>query len=162
MPELVLRPMMERDLPDIMEIERASFATPWSQQEMRGELLNEIAHYQVAEWEGQVVAYAGYWLIGDEAHITNVAVRSGCRRRGFGEKVVRSLMEEARGNGVHAMTLEVRAGNKSAQALYCKLGFEGVGLRPGYYEDNREDALIMWLRDLPGCLDACQTVPGGI
>lgn len=101
------------------------------------------------EFEGSIIGYGGMWTIMDEAHVTNVAVRSAYRGRGFGELLLRELQQKALTYGSTAMTLEVRVSNEIAQNLYRKLGFKPSGLRPKYYTDNQEDALIMWA-DLSG------------
>jgi hypothetical protein len=88
------------------------------------------------------------WVLLDEAHVTNIAVREAFRGRGLGERLFREMMAVARMQGAKRMTLEVRVSNERAQRLYRKLGFEPSGVRPGYYTDNGEDALIMWA-DLP-------------
>ena len=148
MAEVFLRKMTEKDLDRIMEIETLCFAAPWSLEEMWAECSNPMAHYLVLEEDGGVAAYGGYWLIVDEAHITNIAVHPDFRRRGFGEKLVRGLMEEAKAAGASSMTLEVRLSNDPARRLYEKCGFGLAGVRPGYYPDNREDACIYWAREL--------------
>jgi ribosomal-protein-alanine N-acetyltransferase len=100
----------------------------------------------VAENEGEIIGYGGMWLILDEAHITNVAVRVSSRGNGVGEKLVHFLIDEASKSGARSMTLEVREGNIAARSLYEKMGFFVEGIRPKYYQDNKEDALIMWKR----------------
>ncbi|MEC0264293.1 ribosomal protein S18-alanine N-acetyltransferase, partial [Paenibacillus anseongense] len=90
----------------------------------------------------------GMWLIMEEAHVTNIAVRDSYRGRKLGERLMRELMKTAAFLGAIRMTLEVRASNYVAQNLYEKVGFRSVGVRRGYYTDNREDAVIMWA-DLP-------------
>jgi len=148
MAEVILRSMTEADLDQIMAIENACFAAPWSYDEMWAECSNEMAHYLVAECEGRVAAYGGYWLIVDEAHITNIATSPDFRRRGIGEKLVRALMAQAKEQGAWAMTLEVRVSNTPARTLYEKCGFTLAGIRPGYYPDNGEDAGIYWAQQL--------------
>ena len=105
---------------------------------------NNIALYLVAEIAGQIVGYAGMWLIIDEGHITNVAVHPNFRRRHIGEAIVSVLLAEAQAEGITRQTLEVRVSNFAAQRLYEKFGFQACGIRKGYYEDNHEDAIIMW------------------
>jgi len=101
-----------------------------------------------------VLAYSGFWVFLDEAHISTIAVRPEYRRRGLGELLIVTMIEDARGLRCRHMTLEVRASNVGAQKLYQKFGFEFVGRRKGYYTDNWEDALLMTLHDLPS--RACQ------
>ncbi|ADL08621.1 ribosomal protein S18-alanine N-acetyltransferase [Thermosediminibacter oceani] len=137
--------MKLEDLDRVIEIEKLSFTNPWSRNAFAAELTdNHFSTYIVAKFNGSVVGYAGMWLVVDEAHVTNVAVLPEYRGRGIGELLMRSLMDIARGSGARRMTLEVRKSNYVAQNLYSKLGFEPMGIRPGYYSDNREDAVIMW------------------
>jgi ribosomal-protein-alanine N-acetyltransferase len=105
---------------------------------------NHFARYMVMEYDGDVIGYGGMWTIMDEAHVTNIAVRAGYRGQGLGEKLMTELQRTAVFFGAARMTLEVRVSNEIAQRLYRKLGFEPAGIRPGYYSDNQEDALIMW------------------
>ncbi|SHM30050.1 ribosomal-protein-alanine N-acetyltransferase [Caldanaerovirga acetigignens] len=133
------------DLDQVMEVEKLSFTNPWSKNSFFLELTtNELATYIVAKVDGRVVGYAGMWLIVGEAHVTNVAVHPGFRKKGIGELLMRSLITMARESGAKMMTLEVRKSNYIAQNLYTKLGFEPIGIRRGYYTDNNEDAVIMW------------------
>lgn len=145
----VIRAMVLEDVPAVAQIEKESFTLPWSAEAFRTELVhNRFARYSVLEQDGQIIGYCGMWVIADEAHVTNIAVREPFRGRGLGERLMRWLMEEARSLGARRMTLEVRVSNERAQRLYRKLGFVSCGVRPGYYTDNMEDALIMWA-DLP-------------
>ena len=146
---LVFRSMRLEDIPFVCEIEQEAFTTPWTEGAFRNELTNnQFAHYMIMDIEGEVAGYGGMWLIMEEAHVTNVAVRSAYRGRKLGERLLRELMRTAAFLGAIRMTLEVRASNYIAQNLYEKLGFRSVGVRSGYYTDNREDAIIMWA-DLP-------------
>jgi ribosomal-protein-alanine N-acetyltransferase len=95
-----------------------------------------------------IIGFAGLWLMAGEAHITNIAVRKKHRRQGIGELLLISLIELALELGAHLVTLEVRASNTTAQSLYAKYGFAEVGLRRGYYTDNREDGVLMTLEDI--------------
>lgn len=154
------------DLPFVDEIEQASFPTPWSLETFRRELQrNPRSFYWVARRTNQVedrsladtlplnlppilppiLAYGGYWLLGEEAHIMLLATHPQWRRRGLAEWLLTKMLEEMRGVGTHEVTLEVRAGNIAAQELYKKLGFEEVGRRKRYYRDNNEDALLLTL-----------------
>lgn len=151
-PRITVRPMGLEDLDQVLEVERSSFSTPWTKEAFYRELTqNRLACYLVALADGRVIAYAGTWLIMDEAHVTNVAVHPAFRGRKVGELIMRSLMLLARSRGALRMTLEVRKSNRVAQNLYRKLGFTIQGCRPQYYADNQEDALIMWA-DLNICL----------
>ena len=143
---LIFRQMTEEDIEQILEIEQASFATPWSREAFYNELYqNQFAVYLVLEEKGRVVGYCGVWIVVDEAHITNVALLPEFRGKGMGEAIMRQLMLVAKGKGAQTMTLEVRVSNDVARSLYRKLGFQEGGLRKNYYTDNQEDGLVMWV-----------------
>ncbi|EPZ44192.1 hypothetical protein N007_11755 [Alicyclobacillus acidoterrestris ATCC 49025] len=147
--DVVIRRMLLQDLDQVLQVERRAFTAPWSRAAFLGELVeNKLARYVVAELDGRVVGYGGLWLILDEGHVTNIAVDPDYRGRKLGDKLLRTLMSLCAANGGRKMTLEVRVSNTVAQNLYRKYGFERVGLRKGYYTDNKEDAIIMWV-DLP-------------
>ncbi|MCF8566356.1 ribosomal protein S18-alanine N-acetyltransferase [Alicyclobacillus tolerans] len=142
---LKIRKMTLSDLDGVLEVEHRSFTAPWSRQAFLRELVdNQFARYIVADDVSRVIGYAGVWLILDEGHVTNIAVDPDYRGQHLGELLLRSLMTICLARGIKRMTLEVRVSNHVAKALYEKLGFVGVGVRKGYYTDNREDALIMW------------------
>ncbi|MBM7583096.1 ribosomal-protein-alanine N-acetyltransferase [Caldicoprobacter guelmensis] len=143
--DYVVRPIKSDDVDAVWEIEKMCFSVPWSRQSFVLEVeKNKCARYVVAEQDGNVLGYAGMWLIVDEAHVTNIAVHPLFRRKGIGQALLKALMMEAYRMGIDKMTLEVRASNIAAQSLYKKLGFVEVGVRKGYYSDNDEDAVIMW------------------
>jgi ribosomal-protein-alanine N-acetyltransferase len=132
------------DLDAIYQIELASFSAPWPPNAYRSELeSNRLATYLVARLDGQIVAYGGMWLMVDEAHITTFAVHPGWRRQRIGERLLVAFLDLAIGRHAREATLEVRLSNIAARRLYEKYGFRPVGLRPRYYSDNGEDALIM-------------------
>ena len=132
------------DIPEVQAIERASFTAPWPPQAYRSELeTNRLAMYLVGRIDGKVVAYAGTWLMVDEAHITTFAVHPAWRRRRIGERLLLAVLDLSLERGAREATLEVRLSNLAARRLYEKYGFRPVGLRPHYYTDNGEDALIM-------------------
>jgi ribosomal-protein-alanine N-acetyltransferase len=140
------RMMTLADVEAVGELERLAFPTPWPQEAFVNELtVNRHAKYVVAEDAGRVIAYCGMWVIIDEAHITNIAVHPGYRGRKIGENLMRLMMNLAVTLGAERMTLEVRPSNTAARNLYNKLGFEEQGIRKGYYSDNNEDAIIMWV-----------------
>lgn len=160
-PPFVVDPMRVGDLPEVMEIERLSFSMPWSVRAFRYQIeQNEMAHYYVVRqrarprslWSrlaevGRPTApplgYVGFWLMLDEAHISNVAVHPSWRRRGLGELLLTYTVDRAAELGAAVVTLEVRVSNLSAQSLYRKYGLDFTGRRPHYYSDNGEDALVM-------------------
>jgi ribosomal-protein-alanine N-acetyltransferase len=145
-PPLALRiePMQLDDIDDVQRIERASFPVPWPEYALRQELLgNRLAHYLVVRAGHQIVAYAGVWMMVDEAHVTTFAVLPEWRRRGIGARLMLAVMELVKELGARVATLEVRYSNLAARMLYARFGFAPVGVRPRYYSDNGEDALIM-------------------
>lgn len=147
--------MTVADLPEVQAIEKASFTTPWPPQAYRSEIeTNRLASYLVVRCGGRVIGYAGVWLMVDEAHITTFAVHPRWRRRGVGEHLLLALLDVAIARGASEATLEVRLSNLPARRLYEKYGFRPVGLRPRYYTDDNEDALIMTTEPLAG--DAMQ------
>jgi ribosomal-protein-alanine N-acetyltransferase len=141
---VVIEPMRLDDLPAVHAIEQASFAAPWPPHAYRSELeSNRLAHYLVARAGDAIAAYGGMWLMVDEAHITTFAVHPGWRRQRVGERLLLAFLDIATDQGAHEATLEVRLSNLAARKLYEKYGFRPVGLRPRYYSDDHEDALIM-------------------
>ena len=150
-PVLLIRPMTVDDLASVQLIERASFTTPWPPQAYRQELeSNRLAAYLVGLIGGEVVAYGGIWLMVDEAHVTTFAVHPRYRRRRIGERLLLSLLDLSVDRHAREATLEVRLSNLAARRLYEKYGFRPVGIRPRYYSDNGEDALIMTTEPLAG------------
>jgi ribosomal-protein-alanine N-acetyltransferase len=144
-----LGPMVVDDLDAVQEIERRSFRTPWPAHAYRTELeTNRLAQYLVARAGGRVVGYGGIWLMADEAHVTTFAVDPDWRRRGIGERLLLALLDLAIARNAREATLEVRLSNLPARRLYEKYGFRPVGLRPRYYSDDNEDALIMTTEEL--------------
>ncbi len=139
--------MKESDLPEVMRIEREVFHPGWSELAFLNDLRNPSALYLVLRLDGKIVGYAGMWLIVDEVHITNVAVKPEYRGRGFAKRLILRLLHIARQRGMVRATLEVRISNTPAQKLYEKFGFRPVAVRKRYYNDG-EDALIMWLETL--------------
>jgi ribosomal-protein-alanine N-acetyltransferase len=136
--------MTVADLPAVHDIEHASFSTPWPDDAYRSEIeSNRLATYLVARDGDEVVGFAGIWLMVDEAHITTFAVHPDWRRRGIGERLLLTLLDVSVARHAREATLEVRLSNVAARRLYEKYGFRPVGLRPRYYTDNGEDALIM-------------------
>ena len=146
MAEPFIRAIREEDVRQIHEIETLCFAMPWSEES----ILHDVKENPVARWlvlddgSGRVMAYAGMWFVLDEAHVCNVAVHPDFRRMGYGRRILEALVDMAKANSMTLMTLEVRRSNLAAQALYHQCGFLDVGYRKRYYEDNKEDALIMY------------------
>ena len=148
---LLVEEMQRGDIAAVHEIERLSFSTPWPAYAFEQELAtNRLARYLVVRASGQVIAFAGLWLMADEAHITTFAVHPSWRRQGVAHRLMVSLVELSRQIGARRMTLEVRVSNQAAQSLYRRFGFVTVGRRPRYYTDDGEDALIMTTPELAG------------
>lgn len=148
-PDVRLRKMVLSDLPAVMAIEHQAFSNPWSTEMVRKELTQDWSTVLVVEestasgW--QLRAFAIFWLVADEVHVLNVATDGAVRRRGFGRQVMEAVLATGKTQKCRLATLEVRRSNEAAQALYNSLGFRAVGMRPSYYQDNREDAVIMIL-----------------
>jgi ribosomal-protein-alanine N-acetyltransferase len=147
------------DLEDVHRIEHASFSQPWPDEAYRSELVaNRLASYLVARAGGELVGFGGIWLMVDEAHVTTFAVAPTRRRRRVGESLLLALLDLAIARQAREATLEVRLSNVPARRLYEKFGFRPVGIRPRYYSDNHEDALIMTTEPLgsPGMRERLQ------
>jgi [ribosomal protein S18]-alanine N-acetyltransferase len=145
--DLAVRQAEEKDIKPMAEMDILCFSAPWSEDSFKKEIEeNHLAFYIVAEIDGRMVGYAGLWCIVDEGHITNVAVHPDFRRNGIGEALITVLLEHTIENGIVSHTLEVRESNIPAILLYSKFGFEPAGIRKNYYEDNGENAIIMWRR----------------
>lgn len=172
-----IRPMTADDIPQVVEIERASFPSMWPQTAYRRELQNKLARYTVLTeprepeedappsttvWSTLrrivgntpspahelLLGFIGAWMMPGEAHIVTVAVREDRRREGIGERLLIAVIEQAQEDGQEVVTLEVRQSNEAAQRLYEKYGFQRAGLRVRYYTDNNEDAVIMTTSDV--------------
>jgi [ribosomal protein S18]-alanine N-acetyltransferase len=141
------RYMKEEDIDQVLVVEHASFATPWSREAFYNEInTNRFATYIVLEEDQKIIGYCGVWIVVDEAHVTNVAILPDYRGRKLGQVMMSKLIEIAKDKGAKSMTLEVRVTNYPALALYRKFGFQNGGIRKNYYSDNQEDALVMWVR----------------
>lgn len=143
---VMIRPMLATDIPQALEIEEATYPSPWTVGIFNDELAGEGRTYLVAESGGLVVGYAGLLLVIPEAHVTSVTVAPNHRGGRVGTRLMLELAEAARTAGATSLTLEVRLSNRQAQALYQRLGMAPVGVRKQYYRD--EDALIMWVHDI--------------
>lgn len=135
-------------IPKILEIEQVTHTAPWSQRSFENELEHKYGIFLVGLVDGEVIGYGGVWILVDEAHITNIVVKSDLRGQGIGNRLMIELLARARSKGAVCATLEVRASNAAAIHLYQKLGFVQATLRKQYYPDNKEDAVVMMLNDL--------------
>ena len=139
------RALTEADIPAIEAIEATAFYDAWNENMLRNELDNALTTYVVMESEGKIIGYAGFWLVSGEAQVTRVAVLEELRGLGLGTRLTAALVNKAWELGAEAVTLEVRESNLAAQKAYLTCGFASEGIRPNYYEDNHENAVIMWL-----------------
>ena len=139
----------DEDLDGVLAVEEESFTNPWTKEMYAWELQNRaVCHIFVVRTSDQPVAgFCAFWLVLDEIHINNVAIRPSLRGRGIGTGLMRRVFEEAKRLGARRATLEVRASNLSARRLYERLGFYVSGTRPNYYTNPVEDALILWRED---------------
>jgi ribosomal-protein-alanine N-acetyltransferase len=151
---LTIEPMSRRHLRDILPIEHGSYPKPWTRSVFESEIAQVAGgsrYYVVARRGRRLVGYAGLWFVDDpdggQAHVTNIVVAPEGRRAGTGTRLMSELATEARRRGCVAWTLEVRASNAGAQALYRRFGFAPAGVRRRYYE-NSEDAIVMWCHEL--------------
>ena len=147
MSEIQIRVANAGDIDAMTELDAICFSSPWSRASFEAELTtNRLAWYLVAEdAKAGIIGYAGLWAIEDEGHITNVAVHPDYRRKHLGSILVGMLIDQTQKEGLKRFTLEVRVSNQPAIELYEKFGFVSAGIRKGYYEDNNEDAMIMWM-----------------
>ncbi len=144
-----IKPMEPKHVPQIAKIEQECFADPWSEESFQGELSNPLACYFVAEQGDEVIGYGGVWNIAGEGNITNIAVKEGFRNQKIGSRILSALISHANEEQFSFLTLEVRVSNEPAKRLYARHGFQPVGLRKKYYQDNQEDALLMTLEVNP-------------
>lgn len=146
MSEGPIRFMTHDDIDQVLEVELDSFTSPWTKEIFENELtLNHYAHYIVYELEGHIVGYCGFWLIAGEAQITNIAIHSSARGKKRGEELLGAAITLIKGMGGTKVSLEVRESNVVAQSLYQKFGMKKGGIRKNYYQDNAEDAWVMWV-----------------
>lgn len=143
---LTIREMTEEDVPYVCEIEEATFSMPWKADDFIDMIRRDDLTYLVAELDGTIIGGAGFRNVLGDGEITNVAIESAYRGRGYGKILVGELLKKGREMGADEFTLEVRVSNTPAIKLYESLGFKSEGIRPGFYEKPREDAMIMWIR----------------
>ena len=135
--------MREDHVKQVAELEKVCFSAPWSENSIRSELTNPLSLWLVAVEENKLLGYIGSQSVMDEADMMNVAVSPDCRRRGIARRLVEALVQALAQRQVSSLTLEVRATNEPAKALYEQLSFIQVGRRPNYYRNPKEDALIL-------------------
>lgn len=156
-----LRPLCASDLPRVLEIEHASFPDPWSEALMAAELGRSDRAWLVAEEGGVIIGYGGIMVVGDEAHLMDIAVDSAHQCGGVARELVWALARQALDRGAVRMTLEVATSNETALALYTSCGFDVAGVRVGYYPETGSDALVLWSGPLAGHVRAVEAARAG-
>ena len=143
-----IRPMTVEDAPDAWKLEQINLGKEaWTQKQLLDAMTRDDTIYLVAEMAGRIVGLCGVQNISGEGEVTNVSVSGDVRREGCGYKMVKQLLERGKGIGIKDYTLEVRAQNTPAIKLYEKLGFKSEGVRPGFYDEPKDDAVIYWKRE---------------
>lgn len=143
----MVRKMRMEDIEAVHELEIQCFSTPWSKESLAKEVDNDSSMFFVYEDNGEILGYAGMYLIIDEGDITNVAVSVKHRRKGIAGEILRQLFSKASEKGIKSFTLEVRKSNLGAISLYEAMGFVTEGCRKNFYDNPKEDGLIMWRRN---------------
>ncbi|MGM9986890.1 MAG: ribosomal protein S18-alanine N-acetyltransferase [Bacillaceae bacterium] len=144
--QVAFREMEASDLDKVVYVEEQSFTLPWKKEMFQEDLNNPYADYLVIEHEGEIIGYCGTWVVFEDAQITNIAVLPSFRGKKLGEQLLKTVIDRLKQKNVSILSLEVRVSNKVAQNLYRKLGFQEGGIRKGYYKDNHEDAVVMWVK----------------
>lgn len=146
---MIVSKMEEQHVAQVAALEKICFGSgAWSEKSVASELDNELALWLVAEEAGQILGYVGSQTVMDETDMMNVAVHPDYRKRGIATELIATLIDGLKAQGSRYLTLEVRASNEGARALYAALGFQQVGLRKNYYKNPKEDGLILrkeWL-----------------
>ena len=144
MTERTIRAMELRDIPRILEIERVSFLTPWTEGMFRSQLRFKDRSINLVAVESEAIAgYAAAWIAYDEIHLLSIAVDPAMRRGGIGSEILRAVIASGGAQGGRSVILEVREGNTAARSFYRKHGFLEIGRRGRYYSDTGEDAILM-------------------
>lgn len=148
--QIKIERMQKGQVDDVLKIEEQAYGEHhWSKESFLGELSNDLAYYYSAyDMSGNLVGYAGTWHILDEAHITTIAVKPDLKRKKIGEAILNRILEDCYKDEIKYITLEVRVSNIPAITLYEKYSFKSLGTRKGYYQNNNEDALIMWTENI--------------
>ena len=141
--EMTITTMGQEHVSQVAELEKQCFSDPWSEKSVASELENPLSLWLVALEGDTVAGYVGSQTVMGETDMMNVAVSPAYRRRGIARELIQALLRELARQGSHRLTLEVRASNAPARALYESLGFAQVGRRPNYYRNPKEDALIL-------------------
>ncbi len=147
---VLINRMTPEDVDGVIQIEQSAYGDHhWSRESFIGEISNELARYYALHTpDGKLAGYAGCWHILEEAHITTIAISPEYRRRKYAEALLKRIIDDCYKEKIKYITLEVRVSNEPAINLYSKYGFSSFGTRKGYYQDNNEDALIMWTKNI--------------
>lgn len=140
---LRLEPLALHHVPQLLAIEQEAYPDPWTQGMFQQEITNRISHFFVAYIHESLAAYAGFWLVADEIHITKFTVAEPFRGRGYGRLLMEHLIEMGLQLGGTTVRLEVRESNTPARSLYENMGFQVTGIRKDYYSRSREAAVVM-------------------
>lgn len=148
--DITILPMTKDDIEDVVQIESEAYGKHhWAKSSFYDEMSNNLAKYYCAKKkDGELVGYAGTWHIIDEGHITTIAVKKEYLRNHIGDIIIQRIIDDCYKNNIKYLTLEVRVSNIPAIKLYEKYGFQSLGTRKAYYQDNNEDALIMWTENI--------------
>jgi ribosomal-protein-alanine N-acetyltransferase len=146
-PDVTLEPLVHSHLDDVLRIERELFPAPWTEAMFRQEVEEKwLSRSFVALLDGEIVGYVISWFLRGEVHVLNLAVTKAHQRQGIARRMLASVLDVAKDEACHLITLEVRVSNEPAKFLYMSMGFAPVGIRRRYYHDNDEDALVMTKR----------------
>lgn len=146
MAEMRIREMKSSDVEAVMEIDKKSFASPWTEEIFNYEIKeNKFAHYFIVETDNTIIGYVGLWVVYEDAQITNIAILKKYRGFKIGEHLFGYALQHAQNLGAERLSLEVRISNEIAQNMYQKFGLAPGGIRKKYYTDDNEDALVMWV-----------------
>ena len=137
--------MEEKDLDEVAKLEQDVFSKPWSRKSFAESIAKPENLYLVARDGDELLGFCGLWGVGDEGQITHVCVKESARGKGVGKQLLLAMLAQGRERGLQAFTLEVRVSNTPARELYKKVGFSEAGIRKGFYDAPKEDAMIMWL-----------------
>ena len=138
--------MKTKDVPQVAQIERECFSRPWSEESLMKYVDDENSIFCVYELNGMVVGYAGMYYVYPEGDITNVAISEEFRGNGYAKELMKKMIQDSIECGITEFTLEVRVSNITAIKLYEKIGFVNEGIRKNFYDNPKEDAMIMWKR----------------
>lgn len=143
-----IEPMNSSHIEGVFEVSKLSLAEAWNMESIEKELSNKLAKYLVALDENKVIGFLGMWVVFDEGDITNIAVHPNYRKQGIGSLLMDNLIALCKENNINSLTLEVRESNRPAQNLYKKHEFKEEGIRKNFYDNPKENAIIMWRHNI--------------